>query len=1004
MATTVTPWWKALKIRQEIMSASGQIDDVQMSLFAAVHGTGASRPLYADATYYGEITHPTERLVDLLTEIAIRIGAGEDYLKARAVTRLDQGMGGGKSHACIGAFHLAAAPEALLVTELGRQVSARAKAKTGTALPNDLGCPHVVVMPCDNMTPGASVQEYDGPAVSLYERFLWRLFSKDYTLFERYQPFWNDKHKVAEALRAVNRPVLIIIDEVLDYVGNGLDGANKPELSAQDMAFLRAILDVVNDVPHVAMLVVMIASDVDKIALSAAAQQRRDDLNSLLDRNGLPATVTEVGDFADILRRRLFDAEPAAEVVAATAAQYQPVLTDRGWTRQVWDPIGADWRNRWNKEVAACYPFHPMLMALAKGEWSKVTGFQRVRSTIRIFAATVYAQQERGKAGEWAPALIGPGDLPLSDSAVREAILGSGLVEDERTIANYRSLAEIEIVNHDETSGAARRQDLGREPLMWSQANPRAAERAATFIFLTSIVGTLRPGRGRGASAPEVKAATSTPDVSYTLTDADTVVAELVDPDRGLSALEIHAGQGNNKPAHYFLSTRLTHRMLVASIRRTITDNERDAVLAEFAQKLSSTGPFRDLKFVAADLTLTPSEVLSSAGLDTAHTTRIVVLDPAQFSMRNGAEAATLEAVNIAMGLGQGPAQLPVQWASSAVYAIVNTQRRAQARNLAAEYLARSKALAAPEVQADDDLKATGMKELASAREQLEKALRRAYQHIAFVAQPDPNGDRYVDQHTFDDDTLTALNGTMVWKALAERDKVFDKGQFDSQALLHNLREQDFGRTLSDLPAAFYSAPRLPLLYGGDQDLQQAIYDAVSGGKLSIVDATGAEVVVTAPGQVNLTSSGLRIARPAPAVCAACGQPAHQGDCAATTSSTGGGGAGMSSSGPSPGNGGAAATGAGTKGGISGGSGSTSGGAASAPDKAVAFSFTSNLLAGADTADGFAALFRALYMALDEHRISYLQGTLNVVVDAAVADEFAPLIAELGLTATIRDI
>ena len=94
MATTVTPWWKALKIRQEIMSASGQIDDVQMSLFAAVHGTGASRPLYADATYYGEITHPTERLVDLLTEIAIRIGAGEDYLKARAVTRLDQGMGG----------------------------------------------------------------------------------------------------------------------------------------------------------------------------------------------------------------------------------------------------------------------------------------------------------------------------------------------------------------------------------------------------------------------------------------------------------------------------------------------------------------------------------------------------------------------------------------------------------------------------------------------------------------------------------------------------------------------------------------------------------------------------------------------------------------------------------------------------------------------------------------------------------------------------------------------
>ncbi|WP_208869683.1 DUF499 domain-containing protein [Micromonospora cremea] len=488
MVTSVTPWWKALKIRKEIISASGQIDDVQMSLFQAVYGLGADKPPYADPAYYGEITHPTERLADLLTEIAVRIGGGPDYLKARAVTRLDQGMGGGKSHACIGAFHLAAHPQSLLGTELGHRVAAQVKAKVGRSLPADLNRPHVVVLPCDNMTPGASAQELDGPAVNLYERFLWRLFSKDYSLYERYQPYWSDKSKIAEAIKAINRPALIIIDEVLDYIGNGLDGAKKPELVAQDVAFLRALLDVVNDVPHVAMLVVMIASDRDKTALSAAGQARRDDLNSLLERNGTPATVTEVGDFADILRRRLFDAEPAAEVLAATAALYQPVLQDKSWTKNVWGPIGAEWRGRWDEEVAACYPFHPMLMAIAKEEWSKVTGFQRVRSTIRIFAATVYALQRRGIGGEWVPSLIGPGDLPLSDSAVREALLGSGLVEDERTISNYRSLAEIEVVNNDATGGTARRKDIERQALLWSDANPRAAERAATFIFLASIV------------------------------------------------------------------------------------------------------------------------------------------------------------------------------------------------------------------------------------------------------------------------------------------------------------------------------------------------------------------------------------------------------------------------------------------------------------------------------------------------------------------------------------
>src|SRR3954454_11495370 len=151
MTTSVTPWWKALKVRQEILNASGQIDDVQMSLFRAVYGIGSDKPPYADAAYYGDITHPTERLSDLLAEIAVRIGSGSDYLKARAVTRLDQGMGGGKSHACIGAYHLAANPAALLGTELGQQVAKRAKAKTGKDLPVDLNQPHVVVLPCDNM-------------------------------------------------------------------------------------------------------------------------------------------------------------------------------------------------------------------------------------------------------------------------------------------------------------------------------------------------------------------------------------------------------------------------------------------------------------------------------------------------------------------------------------------------------------------------------------------------------------------------------------------------------------------------------------------------------------------------------------------------------------------------------------------------------------------------------------------------------------------------------------
>lgn len=995
--TGVTPWWKVLKLRKEILDASGQLAELRMSLFRAVHGTGTDRPPYADARYYGEITHPTERLIDLLAELAVRTGGGDDYLKARAVTKLDQGMGGGKSHACVGAYHLAANPQVLLSTELGQRVADRARAKMGRPLAADLGRPRLVVLPFDSMTPAGVTQELDGPAISLYERFLWRLFSKDYSLYERYLPFWSDKHKISEAIRAVNRPVLIIIDELLNYIGHGLDGANKPDMAAQDMAFLHALLDVANDVPHVAMLVVMIASEADKTALSADAQARRNDLDSQLQRNGSPATVTEAGDFADILRRRLFDAEPAAEVLGATADLYKPVLADRTWEKHVWEPIGADWRRHWRREIATCYPFHPMLMSLAKEEWSKVTGFQRVRSTIRIFAATVYAQQQRGRAGEWVPALIGPGDLPLSDSTVREALLGSGLVEDDRTVANYRSLAEIEIANHDSSSGTARQQDLERSVSLWSQANPRAAERAATFIFLASIVGTLRPGRGRGASAPEVKAATSVPDLSYTITDADSVIDELVNPSRGMSALDIVPGQGGNRPARYFLSTRLTYRMLVNNIRRTVTDDERDQAIAKIAEGLASNGPFRDVKFVPADLQRSPADALAASGLDTAYTTRLIVLDAAQYSLRNGMEEQTIEALTVAAGLGQGTQQLPVQWASSAVFAVANTQKRALARGLAVDYLAKQRALAAPEVQNDSELKETGASQLEAARDQLTKTVKRAYRHVVYVVQPDPDGERYLDQLTFDGDNETALNGTLVWKGLAERDKVFGQGQFGARALLHNLRDQDYGRTLSDVRAAFYSAPRLPLLYSGDSDLQQAIHDAVSQGLLRIVDGAGTEVAVTGPGQVNLLSAGLRLARPQPQVCPTCGQPAHDGECPAAV--------GIADLDITHGDG----TGFGPEVGFGSQNAGTATASADVPlavarEWQVAFSFTSNLLASSETADRLAALFRAFYIALDERQINYLQGTMQLIMQAEAAGQIQQQLDELGIRARFREI
>jgi hypothetical protein len=138
------------------------------------------------------------------------------------------------------------------VTDIGREAWATAGKIIGGSLPGDLDSPQLVVLSCDNMTAGRGDPANDGPAVSLHERFLWRLFGGDHSLYKRYQPHFADKSKIAEAIGAIGRPVLILVDEILDYVRQ-LSLAEHADLANQDIAFLRALTDTVNDVPHAAM-------------------------------------------------------------------------------------------------------------------------------------------------------------------------------------------------------------------------------------------------------------------------------------------------------------------------------------------------------------------------------------------------------------------------------------------------------------------------------------------------------------------------------------------------------------------------------------------------------------------------------------------------------------------------------------------------------------------------------------------------------------------------------
>jgi len=975
--STVTPWWDVLRLRAEITHSAGSIDDVQMSLFQAVHGTVSDRPAYAETSYYGEITHPSPLFTDLMAKVAARLGGGGNYARARALWRLDQAMGGGKSHGLIGLWHLAAHPAALATTDAGRETFAKATAILGGLPAADLNNPQVVVLACDNMTAGRGVAEYDGPARTLYERFLWRLFGGDNTLYLRYKDFNGDKSKIVESLTAVGRPVLILVDEIMDYIRQ-LSDTEHADLAVRDMAFLRALLDSVNDVPHVAAVVVMIASEKDSMDLDDAGQQRRNELDALLIRNGETATINDNTDFAAILRRRLFEGTAPAEVLAATARAFTTRMTGP-WRDKVFSLVPATASPEFPDDVARCYPFHPQLMMLAEQEWAKLAGFQRVRSTIRIFAATAYSLHKRGKAGEWTPLLVGPGDLPLSDPAVREAVIGSGLIVDTRTQANYRQIASADIVAADDRTGAARVLDRKRANTLVTQINPRAAERAATCLFLCSVIGAR--GRGRqGATEPELKAAMYVPDPMFPLAEADTVIGELLDVDGGgLTSVEHLAGKGG-QAARLFMSTRQTLNMLVRAARTSVDDADRDAELARTAERLSATGPFKSKLFVTADLARAPIDVLATAGIDDARSTRLVVLDPRQFSLLNGIDKETRTAVRAAMGLG--PGRLPVQWASSAVFAIVNTQRRSQARGAAGSYLAWERVAAMDAVRSDEELAEQAREQKAEARRNLDTAVRRAFQHILYLGQDAESEHSRVDQTImFEQENQSALDGSVVWKVLVGQGKAFDVSAFDAKALVHNLNDADYGRPLDEVRDLFWSAPRMPLLPGGDADLQRAIFQGLQAGDLRLVGADALDRAVTRPGDIGVGHSSLRLAKPETS--------------AADHVERGAGSAGLHGS--TDGSGGSASGGRPT--------GGTLHGDASVAIREQELAFTLMTSLTDDTKrESVRLLLRNLATAIDEGKASYAQLSVKVIVDSSIADSIADDIRAAGTSPTIKKI
>ena len=832
-------WADVLRLRDEVRQTDGSVGELQMSLAKAVYQTVVVP--YAKCEYYTDITQPTPLLVGFLGRVARRIGV--TGMDAQACFHLDQGMGGGKSHALVGLWHMINTPGAFFATELGLAVSKEAAAGGHNI---DLDGVVPVVLIGDSMSPGRTDPRF-GPATDLFGRFLWLMFDGHTDRTERYQHYINlgaNKATLQAAFAEVARPILIIIDELMDYAMALTDQSAIGGMPGEQ-GFLNALTDAVDDQPQVALVVVMIRSDEDDAGYVPAAEEMREYLAARLQRNGETVTVTEPADFAQIIRRRLF-ARADVEVSARAIATAYAAAADDAWAKEVYAKLGTGRTlGSLPDRVADTYPFHPDLFELVAKEWSVVQAFQRVRSTVSIFARTVLHWVTEHEAGRWAPELIGTGDIPLHTDAL-EALLSSGvLAGNDRAIQGFRAVANTDVISAGGGKGTAVALDKRLAADGLDVAQPHPAVRMASATLAYSLVP--RSQAARGATKAEMLAALAGPGAPYAAAEEVFNALTASPVEGGLGALERTAPVTPRGVERFHLSIKQTLNMFHATALTMISDDMALVRVWQRAQYLASKGTFGGLVFVEAPAHGTSANAAAVfAGVDSQEN-RLVVLDPRRWTLLNGRDVATRADLDIAFGVQPG---MTSTYSASMVVALVNTQRRAKARDRARDVVAWESVVA--QLGSDSEEYGNATARLDEARTRFDQDVRWAYQHYAYLLRTSTG---LTVQYRPVPDGKTSLNGADVWTELVSASRAVATDSLAAAYVGQLIATGNFGRDLTpkEIFSLPFSNPNWPLVARID-DLRMAVFELATGPEWMLVDSDGTEIRPERADQIQVST------------------------------------------------------------------------------------------------------------------------------------------------------
>ena len=478
------PWYKVVTLRKEVREGrSFSPDEFAIALEQVVAGTAPSD--YSNAEQFFSRTCFTRALTEHSGMVLRRL-SGRTENTAPVLTLITQ-FGGGKTHTLTSLYHLAnagrkaqslpGASELLRNAGIADSPDARVGVFVGNAWDPSEGRETPWIDLARQLAGDAGVAAL-GPAA---------------------QTTPPGTEALAKVFASANGPVLLLFDEVLNFV-------NRHRSMAESFhAFLQNLTVAVTGATHAAAVISLPRSQTE---MTDWDQEWQDRITKVVRRVARDLIANDESEISEVVRRRLFEDLGGERVRQNVARSYADWCFERTarlpseWTVVDTATTGTRARDFLRKRFESSYPFHPSTLSVFQRKWRALSQFQQTRGALAMLAQWIsWAAREQFQRARTEP-LITLGSAPLDVSEFRAVVLGQ-LGESRLDVAIDADLAgetaHCKALDAD-TKGALR--DIHR--------------RVGTAILFESSGGQL----DKVAHLPELRFALGEPEVETTTIDS----------------------------------------------------------------------------------------------------------------------------------------------------------------------------------------------------------------------------------------------------------------------------------------------------------------------------------------------------------------------------------------------------------------------------------------------------------------------------------------------------